>query len=113
MNYEKLDDVNLEEVFDGRHGPVIFNVPFAAGNGTIKKGQIVSKDDAGACVPYVAGDDAVAYGVAICDVDTTREEAANVLIHGTAKRALILVGANPAVQSDIDALEKAGVFALY
>ncbi len=117
MKASKTVTIDVKELLDGRHPAVIIRKLVAPNKGKIAVGQIVAVTSAGKAVPYVKDDqnDGTAFGVATTPADTTtgKDDAVNVLIHGTCKKSMLTVvsGADP-VQADINALFALGVYPL-
>lgn len=97
------------------HPPVIKVMTAKADNGTLTEGLLVAKDSNGDIVAYEPAGDApldTCVGVLTQEIDTTKDDAAPVLVHGTAVQNKLVVGAVAPDADDIAALEALGVFAV-
>lgn len=108
-------DVTQSSVIDGIHPPVIYTMKAKANNGELAPGLVVAKDGSGDLVAYnpagVAPVD-VAVGVLTQTIDTTRDDAAPVLVHGTVRLSALKVGADAPDADDLAALRALGIYAI-
>lgn len=97
------------------HPPVLKTMKAKANNGTLSAGLVVAEDSNGDIVAYNPGGTAplnTAVGVLVQDCDTTTDDAAVVLRHGTVVLSKLKVGAGSPDATDLDALEALGIFAV-
>lgn len=100
----------IDEIADGRHGPVSISIRLKSGTGSITAGQLVAKDTDGEIVPYTTGGTGLV-GVALRTVKLDEDESVLVLVHGTARREKLTVGTAAVTQTEIDKLMGIGVYA--
>lgn len=105
-------------VIDTTHPPILGTAKAKANNGTLAEGLIVAKDTNGDLVAYdpagagATASLAVIKGVLVHDCDTTKDDAAVIIKHGTVSQAKLLVGAAVPNAANLAALEAFGIFAL-
>jgi len=104
-----------ETIYSGHHGPVTRARKVKADQGVLEAGLIVALDGDGNVVPYdPSGSEPVnkPVGVLLERCDTTKEDAAIVIVHGTVWKDRIHVGENPPSNDDLAALEAIGIWAM-
>ena len=97
------------------HPPVIKTMKAKANNGTLSAGLLVAKDSNGDIVAYDPGGSSpvnVCVGVLAQDIDTTTDNAAAVVRHGTVVLEKLKVGAGAPNSAALAALEALGIFAV-
>lgn len=109
---KSFDSAILRQVYDFRHNPVIQRWPLTAlsGENVIKEGQVVKLSDSNT-VEAAATGDAAFFGIALENVKAG-DEFINVLLHGSLKKNLVLVGEAEATLADIVKLKTAGIYCL-
>lgn len=115
-----LATVNVSDssIIDRTHPPVLGTMKAKTANGTLAEGLVVAKNADGDLVAYDpagTGDTAslaVPVGILVHDCDTTKDDAAVVLKHGTAVKSALLVGAAAPEAADLAKLEAIGVYAV-
>ncbi len=103
-----------KQVVTGTHPAVVRPMKALANQGSLEAGLVVAKDSSGLVVPYDPQGTAPVndpVGVLISKVDTSVETVVRVLVHGTVVKESLLVGSNPASDSDVQALEAKGIWA--
>lgn len=111
-------NISSAAVIDTTHPPILGTMKAKAANGTLSEGLVLAKDANGDVVAYdPAGTGptaslAVIVGVLVHDCDTTKDDAAVVLKHGTVYLPKLLVGAAAPDAAALAALEAFGIFAL-
>ena len=108
-------NVSDTSVISRLHPPIMGTMKAKAANGTLAEGLVVAKDSNGDLVAY----DPVGLaplntpvGILVHECDTTKDDAAVVLKHGTAVKSALLVGASAPDAADLAKLEAIGVFAV-
>lgn len=90
--------ISSKTVADGNHPAVIRIVEFPANNGTLKAGEVIAINAAGKAVSYdPAASDSVKtpVGVLTEDIDTAKDTAGFIAVHGTiVRKALTVKGAS-------------------
>ncbi len=97
------------------HPPVLKTLKAKANNGVLAAGLLVAKDSNGDVVAYDPQGAAplnVCVGVLAQEVDTSRDNAAVVLRHGTVVREKLRVGSSAPNAADLAVLESLGIFAV-
>ncbi|TCK58200.1 head decoration protein [Seleniivibrio woodruffii] len=95
-------------VTDGRHPAVIRTMEFASGAGIIRAGEIIALSTAGKAVsfdPAASDSKKTPVGVCIQDIDTAKDTAGSVAVHGTVMKKSLTVKGTEASSADIAALE--------
>jgi transcriptional regulator of nitric oxide reductase len=106
---------SVSRVVVGNHPPITVTMLALADNGTLAEGLLVAKDAAGKIVAYNPGGAApvnAVKGVLTQEIDTTADDAATVLRHGTVRAESLKVGAGAAAADDIEALVAIGIYAV-
>ena len=106
-------DLDTSSVMDMTHPPVIKTMEAKAANGTLAAGLLVAKDSGGDIVAYVPGGASplnVCVGVLVHPIDTTADDAAAVLRHGTVVQSKLLVGSAAPDAAAVAVLEALGIF---
>lgn len=97
------------------HPGIMVPMTALADNGTLPEGALLAKNAAGKIVAYDPAGAAplnVVVGVLLEEIDTTKDDTALVIKHGTVRRGALKVGANAAADADVAALEAAGIYAM-
>lgn len=97
------------------HPPVLKTMKAKANNGTLATGLLVAKDSNEDLVAYDPGGASplnVCVGVLAQAIDTTTDDAAVVVRHGTVVREKLLVGSGAPDASALAALESIGIYAV-
>jgi len=97
-----------KSVIDDRHPAVIRFMQFKADNGIIRAGEILAFNENGDVVSYdpaSGSTEATPIGVCSSDIDTAKDTAGGVIIHGTVVGASLLTLGVKAATTDIAALE--------
>uniref|UniRef100_A0A7C3I633 Head decoration protein n=1 Tax=Gracilinema caldarium TaxID=215591 RepID=A0A7C3I633_9SPIR len=108
-------DYGASSVISAIHPPVIKTMKAKTNNGTLAAGLVVAEDSAGDIVAYNPGGTAPlneAVGVLVQDCDTTTDDGALVLRHGTVVLGKLKVGTSAPDADDLAALEALGIFAV-
>ena len=108
-------EYGTSSVISAIHPPVIKTMKAKANNGTLSAGLVVAKDSNGDIVAYNPGGAAplnVAVGVLTQDCDTSTDDGALVLRHGTVVLGKLKVGSGAPDGSALAALENLGIFAV-
>lgn len=108
-------DYGASSVISAIHPPVIKTMKAKTDNGTLAAGLVVAKDSIGDLVAYEPLGDAplnAAVGVLVQDCDTSTDDAALVLRHGTVVLGKLKVGSSAPDAVDLAALEALGIFAV-
>lgn len=108
----------VSSVITNHHPGITVAMPALDDNGTLPAGELVAKDADGKIVAYdPAGTGetaslAVVVGVLLEELDTTNDDTALVVKHGTVRREALKVGAGAADAADVAALEAIGIYAM-
>lgn len=97
------------------HPGVMVPMTVLADNGTLPEGELLAKNAEGKIVAYVplgAAPLNVVVGVLLEEIDTTKDDTALVIKHGTVRRDALKVGAVAAAAADVAALEAVGIYAM-
>lgn len=113
MKASKTIDVTVTELLDARHPAVIQRRVVVKDKGIIAVGDMVGITSDGFVVP-AATTGATLFGVATTGADTAtgKDDAVNVLVHGTCKKSLVTKAGAVVTQADVDNLLKIGVYAM-
>ena len=98
-----------------RHPSVILSKSFKAGQGVLKRGTIVAVDSNNLVVPYnpsATDSTAEPVGVLVEGIDTDKETAGNVLVHGVVFRERLVVAGGTVSEGDLAKLSKIGIYAI-
>jgi hypothetical protein len=103
-------------VANGTHPAVKKTIPAAAAQGVLPGGMLVAFDGSGNVIPYNRSGSSptnVLKGVLDKEIDTAKDTAAIVILHGTVTRELLVHGAasGAVTAPDIAALEAIGIWA--
>ncbi len=101
-------------VADNVHPPVMKTMVALVDNGILKAGLILAKDSNGEIVPYDPADVATLktpVGVLAHDIDTSTDDAAVVIVHGTVALDKLLVDTSAPDADDLAALEAITIWA--
>ena len=105
----------ISSVITNHHPGITTSMTALADNGTLPEGELLAKDADGKIVAYdpegllTLG---VVVGVLDEELDTTEDDTAVVIKHGTVRREALKVGANAADAADVAALEAIGIYAM-
>ena len=105
----------VSSVITNHHPGIVASMTALADNGTLPEGEIVAKDADGKIVAYDPEGLltlAVVVGVLLEELDTTEDDTALVIKHGTVRREALKVGAAAADAADVAALEAVGIYAM-
>lgn len=98
-----------------RHPAVILSKSIKAGQGILEKGTIVAVDSNNLVVPYnpsATDSTAEPVGVLVERIDTDKETAGNVLVHGVVFRERLVVAGGTVSEGDLAKLSKIGIYAI-
>lgn len=105
----------VSRVATNHHPGIMVPMTALADNGTLPEGELLAKNADGKIVAYdpegIAPLNAVV-GVLMEELDTTEDDAALVIKHGTVRRDALMVGAAAAADADIIALQAIGIYAM-
>ena len=96
-----------------RHPAVILTKSFKSGQGVLERGTIVALDGEGLVVPYnpsASDSTASPVGVLVERIDTDKETAGNVLVHGVVFRERLVVKDGSVSESDLNKLAGIGIW---
>lgn len=97
-------------VIDRTHPAIVLGKKVKQASGTIERGSVVSKDASGLIVTF---EDALGVaGVLTETIDTTAEEVAAVLVHGTVVRANLQALGAAATDEQVALLATRGIYAI-
>ncbi len=104
-----------QAIFSSEHPPIYMTMPVKANQtgDILVAGTVVAKDAAGEVVPYDPAGTApvnTPVGILIEDVDTTKETAAVVGVHGVAIKDRCNVKGSALASADIDKLKNIGIY---
>lgn len=105
----------VSRVVTNHHPGIIRAITALAGNGTLPEGELLAKNADGKIVAYnPAGVSPlnIVVGVLTEELDTTKDDTAVVIRHGTVRREALKVGAAAVVADDVAALEAIGIYAM-
>ncbi|MCD8552327.1 hypothetical protein [Seleniivibrio sp.] len=95
-------------VTDGRHPAVIRIMEFASDAGTIQAGEIIALDASGKAVSFdPAASDSTNTPVGVCteDIDTSKDTAGSVAVHGTVMKKSLLTKGSASSAAHVASLE--------
>jgi len=98
-----------------RHPAVILTKPVKASQGVLEKGTIVALDGSGLVVPYnpsATDSTATPVGVLVERIDTDKETAGNVLVHGVVFRERLVVKDGSVTADDLKKLASIGIYSI-
>lgn len=107
--------IDYSSVVTTTHPPVIKTMEAKPANGILPMGLLVAKDGDGLIDTYDPADLATlatCVGVLTRELDTTTDDAAAVIVHGTVVHELLKVGAGVPDADDLAALDALGVYAV-
>jgi hypothetical protein len=96
-----------------RHPAVILTKSFKSGQGVLERGTIVALDSEGLVVPYnpsASDSTASPVGVLVERIDTDKETAGNVLVHGVVFRERLVIKDGSVSESDLKKLAGIGIW---
>lgn len=102
--------ITSKTVADGTHPAVIRIMEFLSSNGTISAGEIIAFDASGKAVsfdPAASDSKNVPVGALVEDIDTAKDTAGLVAVHGTLVRKALTVKGVSASDAEIKTLESA------
>jgi len=105
----------ISSVLTNHHPGIVVSMTALANNGTLPEGELLAKDADGKIVAYdpegllTLG---VVVGVLLEELDTTEDDTALVIKHGTVRREALKVAAAAADAADVAALEAIGIYAM-
>lgn len=101
-------------VIDRTHPPVVLTVGAKPANGVLSRGLILTRDASGLLVAYdrAAQTPGVIAGVLAENIDTSKDTAAVVLVHGTVVASALKHKDTAATAADITALASVGIYAV-
>jgi hypothetical protein len=95
-----------------RHPAVILTKPIKGGQGVLERGTIVAFVE-GFVTPYnpsASGPEGTPAGVLVERVDTSKETAVNVLVHGVVFRERLIVAGGSVTEEDLNKLTSIGIY---
>ncbi len=108
----------VSSVVTNHHPGIVVSMTALANNGTLPEGELVAKDADGKIVAYdpegtgETASLAVVVGVLLEELDTTKDDTALVVKHGTVRREALKVAAAAADAAAVVALEAIGIYAM-